>query len=438
VIESRNDLKEDPQERLLKEILSTLRDGQNSSSSLEPFQLEASSLHVNGLWFASLTLVLVSALWGVLAKGWVAAYNPASNKARTKDACERHLRFIRAMQWKVELAVTSIPLFIQISLFLFFAGLIIQVVAYSTQISVPVILLIAITTALYIFSTFMPRYFPGFPFNTPITNLIDDKSNRKYSEQDQRYKERKDDPMNSSDWNENGIGLSRLLVSWWEWIIAAWRQATDLLRDLRYKPGLLEMQSKILAWIITNTTDKKVFLEATKVVGSAIPVDALQKALIQNEARDTLYQDLEQCLKSASGVPGMAEGADRLESVLFALIQIEQPLSMSEKKQETDDKHPFQHVLQVGNILHRWDSFEPYLWPLTFSLRIHILISSNDDDRKDRWDQTIQNLMLMSRSSGKPFVRRILLIAAIRGLLVGGENIQQICVIVLSEQLKRS
>jgi hypothetical protein len=438
VIESRNDLKEDPQERLLKEILSTLRDDQNSSSPLEPFQLEVTSLHVNGLWFTSLTLVLVSALWGVLAKGWVAAYNPASNKARSKDACERHLRFTRAVQWKVDLAVTSIPLFIQISLFLFFVGLIIQVIPYGARISVPMIALIAVTAILYILTTFMPRYFPAFPFTTPVTNLIDDKLNRRYSERDQANQDPGDNNLDISARNRNGISLSRLLVSWRKRMETMRREAVDLVKDLRYKPGLLEMQSKILAWIITNTADKEVFLEATKVVGSAIPADALQQALIQNKARDTLYQNLEQCLKSVSGAPSTAEDADRLESVLFALIQIEQPLSMSEKKQETDDKHPFQHILQAGNILHRWDNFEPYLWPLTFSLRIHILISSNDDDRKDRWDQTIQNLILMSRSSGKAFVRRILLIAAIRGLLVGEENLQQACVIVLSEQLKRS
>jgi hypothetical protein len=438
MIESRKDLKEDPQERLLKELLSTLRDGQNSSSPLEPFQLEASSLHVNGLWFTSLTLVLVSALWGVLAKGWVAAYNPASNKARTKDACERHLRFIRAMQWKVELAVTSIPLFIQISLFLFFAGLIIQVVAYSTQISVPVIFLVAITTTLYILSTFMPRYFPGFPFNTPLTNLIDDKSNRKYNEKDQPYKDHKDAPLNNGSQNENGFNLSRSLDSWWKWMAAVWEEMTGLLRDLRYKPGLMEMQGKILAWIITNTADKKVFLEATKAIGSAIPAEGLQTALIDNNARDTLYQDLEQCIKSVSGGSSMAEDADRLESVLFALVQIEQPLSMIERKQETDKKHLFRHILQPGYVLHRWDNFEPYLWPLTFSLRIHLLVSSNEDDGNDRWDQTIQNLIIMSRSSGKAFVRRVLFTAAIRGLLVGGENIQQACIVVLSEQLKRS
>ncbi|PVF98707.1 hypothetical protein CPB86DRAFT_704713, partial [Serendipita vermifera] len=425
LIESRKDLKEEPQERLLKEILSTLRDGPNSSP-LEPFQLEASSLHVNGLWFTSLTLVLVSALWGVLAKAWVAAYNPASNKARSKDACERHLRFIRAMQWKVELVVTSIPLFIQLSLFLFFTGLIIQVTAYSSRIKVPVIVLVSITIILYMFSTFLPRFFPAFPFNTPITTLVDDKSNRRYNEKDE------------ATTDENNINLSGLLLSWHQRITTAWREAIDWLRDLRYKPRLLEMQSQVLAWIIENTADKKVFLEATKAVGSAEPTEELQKALVKNKARDTLYQNLQQGFNPTSGISRTTEDTDRLESILFALIQIEQPLSLSEEKETTNEKHPFRSIIEPGNILHRWDNFEPYLWPLTFSLRIHILISSNEDDGKDRWDQTIENLVQMSGSGGKAFVRKILLMASMRGLLVGGENIRQSCVIILSEQLKMS
>ncbi|KIM22486.1 hypothetical protein M408DRAFT_37748, partial [Serendipita vermifera MAFF 305830] len=70
VVESRHDLTEDPQERLLKQIVDLL----SNSSSREPFQPNPSSLHVNGLWFTSLTLTLISALGGVLAKGWLAKY----------------------------------------------------------------------------------------------------------------------------------------------------------------------------------------------------------------------------------------------------------------------------------------------------------------------------------------------------------------------------
>jgi hypothetical protein len=432
VIESRKDLKEDPQERLLKEILSALRDAPNSSP-LEPFQSESSSLHMNGLWFVSLTLVLISALGGVLAKAWVAAYNPALNRARSKDACERHLRFIRSTQWKVGIVVTSIPLCIQISLLLFFAGLIIQVIPYGARISIPVITLVAITTTLYILFTILPPFFSAFPYSTPITNFFDDKSNRKYDETEKMYEEHLDNTLEEGVTREHGTNLSRLVT---EGIATVWGKAKDLLEDLRHKPGLLEMQSRVLVWIIGNTTNKKAFLEATKVLGGAVLTEALRKALVENKAGDSLYQDFEGSFKSTSVVSRTVEEADRLESILFALVRIEQPLSMGERENKSGKKHPFRYLLGQGKILHRWDNFEPYLWPLTFSLRIHILISSNDDDWKDRWDQTAENLILMSGSSGKAFVRRILLSAAIQGLLVGRENIRQACAIVLSEQLK--
>jgi hypothetical protein len=436
VIESSKDLKEGLQEQILKEILFTLRNDQNSSPSLKPFQLEAPSLHVNVLWFTSLTLVLASALWGFLAKGWADAYTPASNKTRTNDACERHLRSIRAVQWKVELALTLIPIFIQFSLFLFFAGLIIQLVNSNAKVSIPVVAIIVVTMILYILSTSMAPFFPAFPFHTQITSFIDDKSNRKYSEKDQIFEEYKSGVSDSDTRNGLSISLSKSLASWFGRMAKGWKKATNLFKHLRYKPGLLEMQSEILASIIAKTPDKRVFLEAARVIGSTMPTETLQKALVKSKARGTLYIDLQRTIKFALGISSTVDDADHLESVLFALIQIEQPLSISQNN-KPGGKHPFLYMLKPGNVLHRWDNFEPYLWPLMFSLRIHILISSNEDDRKDRWDQAIQNLILMSRSSGKAFVRKILLIAAVRGLLVGRKNIQQACVIVLSEQLTR-
>ncbi|KIM27231.1 hypothetical protein M408DRAFT_38109, partial [Serendipita vermifera MAFF 305830] len=66
LIESSKDLKEDPQEHLLKQILNTLRNVSDTSS----FEPETSSLQINALWFTSLVISLISALGGVLAKGW--------------------------------------------------------------------------------------------------------------------------------------------------------------------------------------------------------------------------------------------------------------------------------------------------------------------------------------------------------------------------------
>ncbi|KIM22558.1 hypothetical protein M408DRAFT_51593, partial [Serendipita vermifera MAFF 305830] len=155
LIESRKGLDEDPQEHLLKEILGALRNAPDASVE-QPFQPGSSALHVNGLWFSSLTLTLISALGGVLAKGWLAKYNPASLRERSSDACERHLRAIRARQWQLEPFITSIPLLIQISLFLFFAGLIIQLLDNDVRIWATVVILVGSTMLMYIIGTFLP------------------------------------------------------------------------------------------------------------------------------------------------------------------------------------------------------------------------------------------------------------------------------------------
>ncbi|KIM22872.1 hypothetical protein M408DRAFT_57183, partial [Serendipita vermifera MAFF 305830] len=152
LMESSKDLKEDPQEHLLKEILNTLRNTSDTST----FEPEQSSLHVNGLWFTSLVLSLISALGGVLAKGWLAKYNPATRLAHASHACERHLRANRAREWQLAPLITAIPLLIQVSLFLFFAGLLIQVRDRDVRIWSTIVLLVGSVTLLYIVGTILP------------------------------------------------------------------------------------------------------------------------------------------------------------------------------------------------------------------------------------------------------------------------------------------
>ncbi|PVF92963.1 hypothetical protein CPB86DRAFT_801607 [Serendipita vermifera] len=97
LIESRGDLKEDPQERLPEDIRSILMNEPISSAS--DFQPDPSSLHVNALWYCSFTLTLISALSGVLAKGWIAYYDPVSRVLATtvlRRACHSNLGQPRA------------------------------------------------------------------------------------------------------------------------------------------------------------------------------------------------------------------------------------------------------------------------------------------------------------------------------------------------------
>jgi hypothetical protein len=85
LIESRKDLTQDPLLLAIRQLPTT-----------EPFRPETSSVFVNAAWFCSLGLTLFSALAAVLAKGWLAKYTPATPGIRSYDACERHLRYLRA------------------------------------------------------------------------------------------------------------------------------------------------------------------------------------------------------------------------------------------------------------------------------------------------------------------------------------------------------
>ncbi|KIM20636.1 hypothetical protein M408DRAFT_128973 [Serendipita vermifera MAFF 305830] len=168
LMESSKNLKEDPQEHLLKETLDTLRNTSNPST----FEPEQSSLHINGLWFTSLVLSLISALGGVLAKGWLAKYNPVTRQVHANYACERHLRANRAREWQLAPLITAIPILIQVSLFLFFAGLIIQVRDRDIRIWSTIVLLVGLVTLLYIIGTILPWFSPACPFHTPASNFF--------------------------------------------------------------------------------------------------------------------------------------------------------------------------------------------------------------------------------------------------------------------------
>ncbi|KAF8526198.1 hypothetical protein BU17DRAFT_9415, partial [Hysterangium stoloniferum] len=148
LIESRKELQVDP----VQEILRGLQNHFAVTTS-QPFEVSKSSLIVNYLWFTSLCLTLFSALCAVLAREWLAKYNPVSLGSRSSDACQRLLRVRRAQQWRLESIVTGIPLLIQLALFLFFAGLVLFTWNNSVALGILMLFLTMVAIVLYILGT---------------------------------------------------------------------------------------------------------------------------------------------------------------------------------------------------------------------------------------------------------------------------------------------
>ncbi|KAG7453275.1 uncharacterized protein BT62DRAFT_867964, partial [Guyanagaster necrorhizus] len=99
-----------------------------SASPLNPtsvFIPSASDRCVNGLWFLSLSLSLVTALVAVLAKQWIRQYMLTSSEA-PRDRCRiRQFRYIGFQEWHVPIIVGILPFLLHIALAMFLAGLVV-------------------------------------------------------------------------------------------------------------------------------------------------------------------------------------------------------------------------------------------------------------------------------------------------------------------------
>ncbi|KIM20608.1 hypothetical protein M408DRAFT_30212 [Serendipita vermifera MAFF 305830] len=413
LIESRKDLQEDPQQYLLKQILFTLQQSNADPALLESFQPDPLSIHVNGLWFSSFTLTLLSALGGVLAKGWLAKYNPATRRERAVDAYDRQLRVLRAQQWKLAPIITTIPLLIQVSLFLFFAGLILQILGNKIQIWLVVVVLVALAVLLYIFSTILPWISPSSPFQTPISAIITSMTGWGQA--------REETPTRSHS--------STASNSWANRLYSFPSSVLQFIKDTCYRPKQLELLAEALAWIVTSSTEEATIQEAIKTIGSAKHTGTLQRTLISSECREPLYQRLAESFKLRLASPNTIEDNARLEATLYALLRLEQPLTFTEAVIKESE---FDFQLNEGQALHRWNDYPPYLHALAFSLRVYILIKSEKDDQTGKWNETKKDLIRMVENGMTPYVKRIVVFSAVRGMLKGGENVRKSCVIVLS------
>jgi hypothetical protein len=180
----------------------------------------------------------------VLAKGWVAKYLPASAASAGKsssDACERHLRAIRAYYWHLDGVISAIPLLLQLSLLLFLAGLVIFILGDSKSIGGVVLGLVALILVLYMVVTLLPWLSPACPFRTTLSMLVPG------TDKNARYRQKD--------------GSSYKLLS-----SSATR--TSFLSKMMYdsQPKKETVELMILAWILTNSTQNAAKAEAFKAI----------------------------------------------------------------------------------------------------------------------------------------------------------------------------
>jgi hypothetical protein len=174
------DIRPNPQDTsnfYLNNIYQTVADPNRSNiSSFLPASPPAFSpphyaIWVNALWFLSLVISITCALLATLLQRWARRYLKVTQPRYSLHKRARIRAFFAEGVEKslLPLVVEALPTLLHVSLFLFFAGLIVFLCNLNLTIFKLVLSWVSICTALYGCITFMPVFCHDTPYNTPLS-----------------------------------------------------------------------------------------------------------------------------------------------------------------------------------------------------------------------------------------------------------------------------
>jgi hypothetical protein len=171
------DIQQDPQDitnfYLANTYQATINPNVSSSlpTSPPPFSPPTYAVWVNALWFLSLVISLTCALLATLLQQWARRYLKVTQTRYSPDKRARIRSFFAEgvqkclLHWTVE----ALPTLLHVSLFLFFAGLIVFLWNVNLTIFKLILSWAGICTALYGCITLMPIFRHDSPYYTPLS-----------------------------------------------------------------------------------------------------------------------------------------------------------------------------------------------------------------------------------------------------------------------------
>ncbi|KAI0246407.1 hypothetical protein BJV78DRAFT_151798 [Lactifluus subvellereus] len=141
----------------------------------KPFSPPKYAIWVNSLWFLSLTISLTCAMLATLLQQWARRYLRITQPPRYSPHDRARIRAFYAdgvdklhLSW----AVGALPTMIHLSLFLFFAGLLIYLFNVNHPVFFAVVWWVGISGLAYLVITFMPTFQLYSPYYTPLTSIV--------------------------------------------------------------------------------------------------------------------------------------------------------------------------------------------------------------------------------------------------------------------------
>ncbi|KAI0758443.1 hypothetical protein BC629DRAFT_1295933, partial [Irpex lacteus] len=137
------------------------------SSSSSPFQPSSAAIRINVLWFASLVISLATASFAILVKQWLRSYLKFATASPQGQLRVCHFRRAGLAAWKVFGIASTLPLLLQVSLALFFAGLCIFTLDVHPTIGHTTLPLVCAWLFLFAVVTVSPSFTARCPYTTP-------------------------------------------------------------------------------------------------------------------------------------------------------------------------------------------------------------------------------------------------------------------------------
>ncbi|KAL1691386.1 hypothetical protein GGG16DRAFT_125025 [Schizophyllum commune] len=165
IIESYKWLLEEPEDlsaEYLRQILALLADTTIPSTiqaSGRPTLPDNIVSIINGFWFTSLTLSLSSALIGIVSKQWLREYLRDAGRSNQTNLGVRQVKYEGLQEWYVNAVITSIPLLLQVALFVFLAGVNYLLWHLQSQVAGAISAFSLIILVFFIVTTVLPAMF---------------------------------------------------------------------------------------------------------------------------------------------------------------------------------------------------------------------------------------------------------------------------------------
>lgn len=141
-------------------------------SSSPQFTPTAMTMCFNAFWFLSLLFSLTCALMATLVQQWARQYLHAVGRRTAPETRARVRAYLYegVEKFKVPLIVEAIPALLHISVFLFFAGLVVFMVPINATIGLAILAAVALIACAYLAATIASAFYLDCPYRTPLSS----------------------------------------------------------------------------------------------------------------------------------------------------------------------------------------------------------------------------------------------------------------------------